>query len=103
MQNKERNLLDESSKDTLLSETNKYDMSKWHAIDFCGYLTLNALPFVSVNVNVLKWTSLQFLWNMLQSLKDRREVVFSSINIKKWFLNFIQGITVLKMKTSWYL
>ena len=73
--------------------------------------------FFGVNVKVLKRTSLQALWDMLQPLKHWRRVVFSSINIKKWFLKVIREITVilsnnliqwdnlnvLKMKTSWYL
>ena len=55
---------------------------------------------------------------MLQPLKHWRKVVSSSINIKKWFLNLIRGITVIlsnhfihwdiirtcwKLKTNWYL
>ena len=54
-----------------------------------------SLLFFGVNVNVLKRTSLQALWNMLQPLKHWRRVVLSSINIKKWFLNLIRGITVI--------
>ena len=34
-----------------------------------------SLLFFGVNVNVLKWTSLQALWNMLQALKHQRRVV----------------------------
>ena len=78
-----------------------------------------SLLFFGVNVNVLKWTSLQALWNTLQPLKHWRKVVLSNINIKKCFLNLIREMTmilsnnfiypmsynsnVLKMKTSWYL
>ena len=76
---------------------------QWHANDFCGYLTLDALYFFDVNVNVLKRTSLQVLWKMLQTLKDWWRVVLSSINMKKWFLNYMRVILVLKIKTSWYL
>ena len=36
-------MLDESSKDTLLSKPNNSDIWKWHANDFWGYLKLNAL------------------------------------------------------------
>ena len=54
-----------------------------------------SLLFFSVIVNVIKWTSLQALWNMLQPLKHWRRVVLSSINIKKWFLNLIRGITII--------
>ena len=53
-----------------------------------------SLLFFRVNVNVLKQTSLQALWNMLQPLKHWESVVLSSINIKKWFLKFIREITV---------
>ena len=51
------------------------------------------LLFFGVNVNVLKRTSLQALWNMLQHLKHWQRAVLSSINNKKGFLNFIRGIT----------
>ena len=122
-------MLDESSKDTLLSKANNNDI--WHTNDFCDYLTLNALSlsfiiynilnnrgkwqnfkqektfvgrkrilknisllFFGVNVNIIKRTSLQPLWNMLQPLKHWRRVVLSSSNIKKWFLKLIRGITV---------
>ena len=54
-----------------------------------------SLLFLEVNVNVRKRTSLQALWNMLQPLKHWRKVVLSSINIKKWFLNLIRGMTVI--------
>ena len=101
IRNKEQNLVDESSKDTLLSKANNNDIWKWHANNFCSYLKLNALSlsfaiynilnnrgkcqnlnqkeisvgrkiiskkisllFFSVNLNVLKRTSLQDLWNM---------------------------------------
>ena len=101
IQNKERNLLDESSKDTLLFKANNNDILKWHASDFCGYLKLNALSlsfaiynilnnrrkwqnlnqekisvgrkrsfkkisllFFGVNVNVLKWSSLQACYSL---------------------------------------
>ena len=106
IQNKERDLLDESSKETLLSKANNNDIWKWHANDFCGYLKLNALSlnfaiysilnnrgkrqnlnqenisvggkiifkkipllFFGVNINFLKRTSLEALWNMLQPIK----------------------------------
>ena len=54
-----------------------------------------SLLFFAININVLKRTSLQALWNMLQSLKHWWRVVLSSINIKKWFLNLIRGMTVI--------
>ena len=54
-----------------------------------------SLLFFGVNINVYKRTSLQALWRMLQPLKHWRKVVLSSINIKKWFLNLIRGITVI--------
>ena len=54
-----------------------------------------SLLFFGVNVNVLKRTRLQALWNMLQPLKHWRRLVLSSINIKKWFLNLIPGMTVI--------
>ena len=54
-----------------------------------------SLLFFRVNVNVLKQTSLQALWNMLQSLKNRRRLVLSSVNIKKWFLKLVQWITLI--------
>ena len=57
-----------------------------------------SLLFFGVNVNVLKRTSLQALWNMLQSLRHWRRVVLSSIIIKKWFLKLIRGITVILSK-----
>ena len=123
-------MLDESSKERLLSKANNNDI--WHANDFCGYLTVNPLSLsftiyntlnnggkwqnlkqekisvgrkeflkklllllFGVNVNVYKQTSLQALWKILQLLKHWRKVVSSSINIKKWFLNLIRGITVI--------
>ena len=57
-----------------------------------------SLLFFRVNVNVLKQTSLQALWNMLQSLRHWRRVVLSSIIIKKWFLKLIRGITLILSK-----
>ena len=54
-----------------------------------------SLLFFDVNINVYKQISLQALWKMLQLLKHWRKVVLSSINIKKWFLNLIRGITVI--------
>ena len=39
-----------------------------------------SLFFFGANVNVLKRTSLQALWNMLQPLKHWRRVVLNSIN-----------------------
>ena len=105
VQNKEQNLLDESSKDTLLSKANNKDIWKWHVNNFCGYLALNTLSLsftiykqqgkvkkcyakkkkrilknilllsFGVNVNVLKRSSLQTLWNMLQPLKHWRRVI----------------------------
>ena len=54
-----------------------------------------SLLFFGVNFNVLKRTSLQALWNMLQSLKHWQRVVLSSIAINKWFLRLIRGITVI--------
>ena len=53
IKNKERNLLDESSKDTLLSKANNNDIWKWHANDFCGYLKLNALSLSFAIYNIL--------------------------------------------------
>ena len=63
----------------------------WEKKNFKKY----SLLFFGVNVNVLKLSSLQALWNMLQPLKHWRRVVLSSINIKKWFLNLIWGMTVI--------
>ena len=51
--------------------------------------------FFGVNFNVYERTSLQALCKMLQPLKHWRKVVVSSINIKRWFLNFVRGITVI--------
>ena len=46
-------MLDESSKDTLLSKANNNDIWKWHANDFCGYLKLNALSLSFAIYNIL--------------------------------------------------
>ena len=46
-----------------------------------------SLFLFNVNVNVLKRTSLQALWNILQSLKHWRRVVLSSVNIRNDFWN----------------
>ena len=54
-----------------------------------------SLLFFGVNVNVLKRTSLQAPWNMLELLKHGRRKLLNSINIKKWFLNLIRGMTVI--------
>ena len=54
-----------------------------------------SLLFFGVNVNFLKRTSLQALWNILQPSEHWRRVVLSSIDIKKWFLNLIRGMTVI--------
>ena len=53
------------------------------------------LFFFGLNVNVLKQTSLQALWNMLQPLKHWERIVLTSINIKKWFPNLVRGMTVI--------
>ena len=53
IQNKEQNLLNESSKDTLLSKANNNNIWKWHANDFFGCLKLNALPLSFVIYNFL--------------------------------------------------
>ena len=54
-----------------------------------------SLLFFGVNVNFLKRTSLQALWNILQPSEHWRRVVLSSIDVKKWFLNLIRGMTVI--------
>ena len=43
IENEDRNLLDESSKDTLMYKANNNIILKWHDNDFCGYFKLNAL------------------------------------------------------------
>ena len=97
-------MLDEGSKNLLFSKANNSDIWEWHADDSCGYFTLNALSLSftkqqttreSVKILIKKRTSLQALWNMLQSLKHWQRVVLSSIAINKWFLRLIQGITVI--------
>ena len=66
IQNKERNLLDESSKDILLSKANK-NTCNWHVTDFCGYVTLSAMSFSFTVYNILNNRG---KWQYLKKEKD---------------------------------
>ena len=91
IRNKERNLVDESSKDTLLSKANNNDIWKWHANDFCGYLKLNALSLSFAIYNILtnraKWQNIN-----QEKISLGRKRVFKKISL----LFFGVNVNVLK-------
>ena len=91
VQNKEGNLPDESSKDTLLSKANNNNILKWHASDFCGYLKLNALPLSFAIYKILnnrgKWQNLN-----QEKISVGRKWIFKKISL----LFFSGNVNVLK-------
>ena len=80
------NLLDGSSKDTLLSKANNND-----ANDFCGYLKLNALLLSFATYNTLnnreKWQNLN-----QEKISVGRKIIFKKISL----LSFGIDVNVLK-------
>ena len=85
IQNKERNLLDESSKDTLLSKVNNNDV--WHVNDFWDYLTPNAF---SLSFTICITLNNRGKW---QNLKQEKIFVGSKRIFKKLSLLFF-GVNV---------
>ena len=77
-------MLDESSRDTLLPKGNNNDIikikQKWHANDFCGYLTLTALllSFTIYNIsnNRVKWQNLK-----QEKISAGRKIIFKKISL----------------------
>ena len=89
---KERNLLDGSSKDILLSKANNNNIWKWHANDFCGYLKLNALSLISFAIyNILskrgKWQNFN-----QEKISVGRKRIFKKISL----LFFDVNVNILK-------
>ena len=61
-------MLEESSKDALLSKDDNNDIWKWHINDFFSYLTLHALPLSFTIYNILSNSeSDKILWKRVLS------------------------------------
>ena len=78
VQNKEGNLPDESSKDTLLSKANNNNILKCHTNDFWGYLKLNTLSLNFAMYNILNNSG---NW---QSLNQEKISVWKKIFLKRF-------------------
>ena len=100
IQNKEQNLLDESSKDTLLSKVNNNDILKWHTNDFFGYLKLNALSLRFVIYNILnnkgKWQNLnkEKIFVGRKRIFKKKPLLFFGVNV-----NFLKRTSLQALRT----